>query len=299
MTVNYVGVLYKSGKVFDASWKRNEPFPFTLGKGQVIKGWDQGIPGMKVGGRRELIIPAALAYGADRLAADDPAERAARVRGRPARRLGRPTAAPRETACAAPARSPDDGRVAALLLRAASRSRPGGCGSGTHGDPGRAAARARRPGRRVPRAAAAREPSVGSEVAATKAAWPLVVNGLPADTARDLARRHPGRGANAPPRSALPALFEERQAASLTGPASGLAGLFRSYSGLATRGWQLIGAAIEQIEHGSPAAARFARANVALYIESVYDAHFNLAQIGKQLRPATRSSAAPPRSAPR
>jgi peptidylprolyl isomerase len=64
VTVNYVGALYKGGKVFDASWKRNEPFTFPLGKGQVIPGWDQGIPGMKVGGRRELIIPAVLAYGA-------------------------------------------------------------------------------------------------------------------------------------------------------------------------------------------------------------------------------------------
>jgi len=64
VTVNYVGVLFKGGKEFDASWKRNEPFTFTLGKGQVIPGWDQGVAGMKVGGRRELVIPAALAYGA-------------------------------------------------------------------------------------------------------------------------------------------------------------------------------------------------------------------------------------------
>ena len=64
ITVNYVGVLYKGGKEFDASWKRKEPFSFQLGKGAVIPGWDQGIPGMKVGGRRELIIPAELAYGA-------------------------------------------------------------------------------------------------------------------------------------------------------------------------------------------------------------------------------------------
>lgn len=64
VTVNYVGVLYHSGKVFDASWKRNETFPFTLGKSQVIPGWEEGVTGMKVGGRRELIIPAALAYGA-------------------------------------------------------------------------------------------------------------------------------------------------------------------------------------------------------------------------------------------
>ena len=63
VTVNYVGVLYKGGKVFDASWKRSETFPFVLGKGQVIPGWEQGIVGMKVGGRRELIIPSGLAYG--------------------------------------------------------------------------------------------------------------------------------------------------------------------------------------------------------------------------------------------
>jgi peptidylprolyl isomerase len=64
VTVNYVGVLYKGGKEFDASWKRKEPFTFNLGQGQVIKGWDQGVVGMKVGGRRELIIPSELAYGA-------------------------------------------------------------------------------------------------------------------------------------------------------------------------------------------------------------------------------------------
>ncbi len=64
VTVNYVGVLYKGGTEFDSSWKRKETFAFSLGKGQVIPGWDQGIAGMKVGGRRELIIPAPLAYGA-------------------------------------------------------------------------------------------------------------------------------------------------------------------------------------------------------------------------------------------
>ena len=63
VTVDYVGVNYKSGKEFDSSWSRNEPFIFTLGNGEVIPGWDQGLEGMKVGGRRELIIPPELAYG--------------------------------------------------------------------------------------------------------------------------------------------------------------------------------------------------------------------------------------------
>jgi peptidylprolyl isomerase len=61
--VNYVGADYKTGKVFDASWKRKEPFLFVIGTGSVIQGWDTGVPGMKVGGRRELRIPASLAYG--------------------------------------------------------------------------------------------------------------------------------------------------------------------------------------------------------------------------------------------
>ena len=64
VTVQYVGVNYKSGKEFDASWDRGEPFTFDLGAGAVIPGWDKGVEGMKVGGRRELIIPPKLGYGA-------------------------------------------------------------------------------------------------------------------------------------------------------------------------------------------------------------------------------------------
>lgn len=63
VTVNYVGALYSNGKVFDASWNRKQTFQFQLGTGAVIPGWDQGLVGMKVGGRRELIIPPKLAYG--------------------------------------------------------------------------------------------------------------------------------------------------------------------------------------------------------------------------------------------
>ena len=61
--VQYVGVAFSTGEEFDASWNRGQPFRFTLGKGQVIPGWDQGVPGMRVGGRRKLTIPSAMAYG--------------------------------------------------------------------------------------------------------------------------------------------------------------------------------------------------------------------------------------------
>ncbi len=64
LTVQYVGVGYESGKQFDSSWER-EPFTFTLGEGKLIKGWEEGLEGMKVGGRRELITPPDYAYGSE------------------------------------------------------------------------------------------------------------------------------------------------------------------------------------------------------------------------------------------
>jgi peptidylprolyl isomerase len=63
LTVQYVGVRFRDGKQFDASWDRGQPFKFQLGAGMVIPGWDRGLQGMKVGGRRELVVPADLAYG--------------------------------------------------------------------------------------------------------------------------------------------------------------------------------------------------------------------------------------------
>jgi len=63
ITVNYVGALYKNGKVFDSSWQRHQTFTTPLSSSSVIAGWVKGIAGMRVGGRRELIIPPSLAYG--------------------------------------------------------------------------------------------------------------------------------------------------------------------------------------------------------------------------------------------
>ncbi|WP_031507599.1 FKBP-type peptidyl-prolyl cis-trans isomerase [Streptomyces megasporus] len=63
VSVHYVGVAFSTGEEFDASWNRGAPLRFQLGIGQVIPGWDQGVQGMKVGGRRRLTIPPHLAYG--------------------------------------------------------------------------------------------------------------------------------------------------------------------------------------------------------------------------------------------
>jgi hypothetical protein len=126
------------------------------------------------------------------------------------------------------------------------------------------------------------EQPITREVAATRTAWPLVANGL---HPRALAEARPPitTAAESAARIKPPGLLEESQAASLTGPASQLAAQFSTFNGLSSRGWQLILAAINSIERGSPQSARFARENVALYIDSVYDGHFSLAQIGKKL----------------
>jgi peptidylprolyl isomerase len=63
VVVHYVGVSFSTGKEFDSSWSRNSPFDFRLGAGHVIQGWDKGVAGMRVGGRRQLTIPSRLAYG--------------------------------------------------------------------------------------------------------------------------------------------------------------------------------------------------------------------------------------------
>jgi peptidylprolyl isomerase len=63
VTVHYVGVAWSTGQEFDSSWDRNDPLQFGFGVGQVIVGWDQGLAGMKIGGRRRITIPPHLGYG--------------------------------------------------------------------------------------------------------------------------------------------------------------------------------------------------------------------------------------------
>jgi hypothetical protein len=124
---------------------------------------------------------------------------------------------------------------------------------------------------------------IAREVAATKAAWPLIARGLPTEITT-VSRSPQARAAAASAaRLQLPALLGEAQARTLTGPAAQISGLVRSYALLSARGWKLLDAAFSQIESAPPANARFARKNSPLYIESVYDAHFTLAQIGKKL----------------
>ncbi len=171
--------------------------------------------------------------------------------------------------------------AAALALICAIAIGASGCGSHSHATP-QAEQLERTDLVDVCQALSTAAPAVNREVLAAKAAWPLIDHGLPSNI-RTLPRTAIQKAIARARELRVPTLFEEGEAASITGPGSTLASLFRGFVTLGARGWTLIGAAIEEIEHGSPSAARFARANVALYIESVYDAHFELAQIGKKL----------------
>jgi len=135
----------------------------------------------------------------------------------------------------------------------------------------------------VTRALRSVEAPVAQEVRATRAAWPSIANGLPRDTTAISGSQLVADASASASRLIVPQLFSEAQAATLTGPAAQIAGLFRSYVLLSSRGWKLLDATIGQVEKGSPTSARFASENAALYIESIYDGHFTLAQIGKKL----------------
>ncbi len=135
----------------------------------------------------------------------------------------------------------------------------------------------------ISRALKGAQAPVTREVAATKAAWPLIANGLPGEIT--IVSRSPQARAAAASAAALrlPAAFGEAQARALTGPASQISGLVRSYALLNARGWKLLDADFAQIESAPHANAHFARENAPLYIESIYDGHFTLAQVGKKL----------------
>jgi hypothetical protein len=179
-----------------------------------------------------------------------------------------------------PRHAPLTAALLAVFVLAAS-----GCGSGSSSTHEAAARLQREDLIAVAHALAGVERQVGHEVAATKAAWPTVANGLPTSTsAADVSRIR--AAAHSAASLELPTILKAGQTNTLTGPASGVAGLFRGYAALSSRGWTMIAGALDEIERGEPAAASFARANVALYIESVYDAHFGLAQIGRRLEDA-------------
>jgi hypothetical protein len=129
------------------------------------------------------------------------------------------------------------------------------------------------------------EGPVKAEIAAAKRAWPWVVNGLPRSP-RELAgvRGVIAQAALSAARLPQPPPMTETENRYLTGPGAPLAGMYRTSVQLMSRGWAQIAAMSAQIEHGRPAAAKFARENVALYIESVYDGQFDLGQIQKRLK---------------
>jgi hypothetical protein len=122
--------------------------------------------------------------------------------------------------------------------------------------------------------------AVHHEVATSRAVWPLIYNGLPK---RMSARLQQGVKAASDVARALPApRFMARQA-TLTGPASGIAGLYEDYDRLVERGWRLTETGVSGIVSGPVSVARFVRANSSLYIDAIYDGHFDLSLIGKKL----------------
>jgi hypothetical protein len=171
--------------------------------------------------------------------------------------------------------------VAALLLASGAALLSAGCGSGKQATP--AGLRLQREDFiTTARALSESRAQIDRETTATKVAWRAIANGVPATpSAQTLASiQAAGRLAAA---LKLPRAFQEQSLQALTGPGAGIAGQFRNSVLLADRGWRLIEYAIETERQGSTGAASFARTNVNLYVESIYDAHFGFAQLGKKL----------------
>jgi hypothetical protein len=125
---------------------------------------------------------------------------------------------------------------------------------------------------------------VAREVTATKSVWPAIAKGLPASPAP--LRTQIEAAASSASLLRVPVPFGETESRALTGPSVAIAGTYRVFAVLARSAWQLFAAQARAIEAGSPGAASFARQNIALYVESIYDAHYALAQIGKKVRKA-------------
>ncbi len=124
------------------------------------------------------------------------------------------------------------------------------------------------------------EGAVQQEVSASRRVWPLIASGLPPTFSPSL------RSGVARVTASAKAIREPRfmtNASRLTGPAAGIAGLYESYERLAERGWRLTAAGVAAIAGNTPAVSRFARANSALYIDAIYDGHFNLSLLGKSI----------------
>jgi hypothetical protein len=126
----------------------------------------------------------------------------------------------------------------------------------------------------------AAEDEVKREVGASRAAWPSIANGLPAIPSPTLTASVARATASA---KALHEGPSGTSSAQLTGPAAGITGIYESYVRLAERGWRLTEASISAASKATPAQADFARANSSLYIEAIYDGHYNLSLLGKSL----------------
>lgn len=124
--------------------------------------------------------------------------------------------------------------------------------------------------------------TVAREAAATKLAWRSIAKGLPPSPAP--LRAQIGAASSSAAALAIPVPLGEEESRQLTGPSTSIAGTYRTFAVLARSGWRLIAADARAVESGRASAASFARATVPLYIESVYDAHFALAQIGEKVR---------------
>jgi hypothetical protein len=124
------------------------------------------------------------------------------------------------------------------------------------------------------------EGPVQREVSATRGAWPSIVSGLPQAFSPAL-RASIGKASASAKR--LPEAPFTTDTARLTGPAAGIVGIYESYVRLAERGWRLTEGSIDAISSGTPAVASFARENSPLYIDAIYDGHYDLSLLGKSL----------------